>query len=288
MKTFQKATSQKANTYRFYDDPAGGGDSSPEEITVTVKRDAQGRPLYALPDGKPLFTQEHMNKEIGNARVTARKEGEGLVAELEKLRDMANTSEAVKARLNEQIDALKTQMATKEEALMRELEDWRKKYAEDTKKHQEAAEAYQRRWREQMIATDIITNAERQDAFSARQVFDLLARTADVKPRLDEQGNETGEYQTVITIRDIDPKTKTEKLVTLPADQAIKRMKEIPEQYGNLFRPADRSGTGLSPMNPFGPPSVKGLDLSSPEAYFASIKGQEHLVTSNNNGVSRT
>jgi hypothetical protein len=287
MKTTKDSKSKSAGRplYRFYDDPAGGDPPVDETVQVVVKRDGQGRQQYLLQDGKPLFTQDHMNTEIGKARVAARKESENVLGELERLRDSASTSEAVKGRLTEQIDALRQQMVTKEQSLQAELEQWKTKHGNDTQKLTEAAQTFERRWRDQMIATDILTHADKAGAFSAQQVFDLLARNAEVKPRLDEQGNETGAFHTVVTVRDIDPKTKTEKLVTLPADQAIKRMKDVPELYGNLFRPSDKPGTGAQPYTGFNAPPRGGLDFSSPEAYEKSRKGNEHLVTnSHNNG----
>ena len=276
-----KTNGYPRNYYRFYDDPGDGSGAGDETVAVVIRRDQQGRiAQYVGPDGKPLFTQDHMNAEIGKARVSARKEGENVIRELEGLRDAASTSETVKAQLTEQIEALRAQLVSKEQSLQAEVETWKKKHSEDTQKLTEAAQQYERRWRDQMIATDILTHAEKADAFSAQQVFDLLARSAEVKPRLDEQGNDTGMYHTVVTIRDIDPKTKTERLTTLPVDQAIKRMKDIPEQYGNLFRPSDKPGTGATPYNGFNPPRRPGtLDFSSPEAYEASRKGNERLVS---------
>lgn len=281
-----KTSAYARSYYRFYDDPGdggtgGGGGSSDETVAVVIRRDQQGRiAQYVGPDGKPLFTQEHMNKEIGNARVAARRDSENVIKELESLRDAASTSEATRTRLTEQIETLREQMVTKEQALQAELEQTQRKHKEEAQKLTEAAQLYERRWREQTIATDIVTHAERADAFSAQQVFDLLRATAEVRPRLDEQGNETGGFHTVVTIRDLDPKTKTERPMTLPVDQAIKRMKELPEQYGNLFRPSDKSGTGATPYSGFTPPRRPGtLDFSSPEAYEASRKGNERLVS---------
>jgi hypothetical protein len=43
---------------------------------------------------------------------------------------------------------------------------------------------------------------------------------------------------------DVDPKTGDQVMMTRNPDEAVKRMKELPEQYGNLFKSGVVSGIG--------------------------------------------
>jgi len=134
-----------------------------------------------------------------------------------------------------------------------------------------------------LINSTIVQEAESNNAIRAVQVLDLLARSAKVKPVLDETGKETGSKEVVVKIRDIDATTKEEVQITLPVAKAIKRMKELPEYYGNLFRGEEKGGTGH--MNTMmGRPTPKGLDLSSPQAYFDSVAKNPALVSNKTTG----
>ena len=64
---------------------------------------------------------------------------------------------------------------------------------------------------------------------------------------MDEKtGKGTGKYKPVVEMPDVDATTGEQVVMTRTPEEAVKRMKELPEMYGNLFRSGVVSGIGSS------------------------------------------
>jgi hypothetical protein len=87
--------------------------------------------------------------------------------------------------------------------------------------------------------------AVKNDAFSPSQIVTLLKPMTKLVEVLDPiTKRPTGQYEVQIEMMEVNPKTnELEKMVRSPED-AVKRMKELPEQYGNLFKSGVVSGIG--------------------------------------------
>jgi hypothetical protein len=86
----------------------------------------------------------------------------------------------------------------------------------------------------------------------------------------DEDGNLMGSLTPMIDFPDIDEKTGKEVISLRTPEQAVQRMKELPEHYGNLFRSNVVSGVGSGSATGGAQPGEGGrIDPTSltPEQY---------------------
>lgn len=233
---------------------AGGGDASgggsEEKIELKVIADPKtGTKKFVMPDGSPVFTQAHLNAEIGNARKEAAKGKETLIGELTALRDRASTSEAVKAELEGQIQALKEQTMSETDKLKSAVKGWEGKFNTETKKLADERDNYQRLFTEKMISTEILAASNTHKAISSEVMLQLVGSQAQLRDVVDpDNGKPTGAKEVVVGYMDKDEEGKTVAKVA-NVDDYFKWMKGQVDRYGNLFQGNQSGGTGTSPSN---------------------------------------
>jgi hypothetical protein len=113
------------------------------------------------------------------------------------------------------------------------------------------------------------TAAINGDAFNSGQIVGLLRPITELRPEWDKDGKETGRLVPMIDFPDVDEKTG-ENIKTLRTPQdAVKRMKELPQNYGNLFKSNVVSGVGAGTAAGTGVPASGTVDARklTPEQY---------------------
>jgi hypothetical protein len=83
----------------------------------------------------------------------------------------------------------------------------------------------------------------KHEAFSPQQVVTQLRHMTRVEEKLDANGKPTGKYKPVVDFPEQGENGET-VITPLTPDNAVKRMKSLPEQYGNFFKGNVVSGVG--------------------------------------------
>lgn len=226
-------------------DQTGGALSGNQQTGTTETTGGAGAP----PTGREkTFTQKEVNAMMADNKKALRLQNENLVKELEQVKKSGNMSTEQIDALNLQIESLKNQHLTEQEQAQRKTENMERDHKQALEMAQTLASTWETNYKTEKIERDLMDAAVLGKAFNARQVVGLLNNATEVVEEVNTEGVKTGKYVTVVTV---DGKDKEGKPVTLKVspEDAVKRMREQPELYGNLFKSDTKSGTGLLNVN---------------------------------------
>jgi hypothetical protein len=192
----------------------------------------------AAPDG--YVSQERVNQILADDR---RKHG-ARVAAVEKamseLMESKNLTEQQREQLAQQVEELRATSRTKEEQLEHQKKQVEEQYQRKLKELEAQGKNWEQLYRDSTIERALQDAAVKHDAFNPQQfVTQLRHMTRLEKP---DAGKPTGKV--VVDFPEQNPETGETTVTPLSPDQAAKRMKAMPEQFGNLWRASVISGIG--------------------------------------------
>jgi hypothetical protein len=188
-------------------------------------------------DGKILFTQEDLNRILAEDR---RKHQAQLKEQAEKLESVLKSSQLTEQDrkvLQENLAALQGQLRSTEAAAAKEKQELEQAYHVKLKESEKKAQTWESLYRDSTVQRALQDAAVKNDAFSPSQIVTLL------KPMTKRP---TNSYEVKVEMLDVNPKTGDQEVMVRSPEDAVKRMKELPEQYGNLFKSGVVSGIGSS------------------------------------------
>ena len=207
-----------------------------------------------VPPAVTTFTQDQVNHLLAEEKRKLQTKMTAVTAEIEALKLTATEAEKVKVTIND----LRKELSTKEELAKQEAENLSKKAAADKAALETEKSAWQNRFTEAEISRGIMDAAVANDSFDPNQMVSLLRPTAKLAETVDAEGKPTGKFAVKITFKDT-VQDKEVELELTPAE-VIKRMKDKPAKFGNLFKSNIRPGLGNAPGNPAsGPVNMKDL-----------------------------
>lgn len=193
-------------------------------------------------------TQAYVNSLLAEERRKAEKKNNDLITQLETERNRATTTAAEKQQLDERIEQLKGEFATKEELATRDTQKKLKELEDQKKKSDAEARTWQDRFRKNKVNVDLNQAAVTEKAFNPNQVVTILTPMTRLVEVTGDDGKPTGEYETRIKLTSKDKEGKPVVLDLTPTE-AVKQLKEMPEEYGNLFISGANGGLGLTNLN---------------------------------------
>jgi hypothetical protein len=202
----------------------------------------QGAGDGGTPPEPKTFTQEQLDKIIGERLKKTKLEQDKLLGQLTTLQKNQNLSVEEKATLQQHIDDLTSSLSTKEEIAAKEKKELEQKHAKDLDAKSKEAEAWRSRFTTSTIERALIDAAVEHKAVRPQQLVDLLG----TKTRLVEEfvdGRSTGRFIPQIKFEGRDKDGKS-VLLDLPVKDAVKQMKEEVDTYGNLFLSDATGGVG--------------------------------------------
>jgi hypothetical protein len=192
------------------------------------------------------LTQKQLNdivaaekRKAEQAAATATKK---TVEELEKVKSTATLSQQQAEDLQKQIAELEKTYMSKEELAKREAEKTAKEYNAKLESATKAAETNEKRFKNLLVKQAITKAAAENDAYRAEQMLTQLGGLAKVVPVIVD-GKETEDFEVKILFPDT-TKEGQAVVLDLTADAAMKRMKELPDLYGNFFKSGVNGGVG--------------------------------------------
>lgn len=203
-----------------------------------------GNPPPTPPTPPKTFTQDQVNNFLAEERRKLQAKNAPIITELETLRSSARLTEEEKANLSARIESLQSESLSKEQQLTREVETYKKKITETEKTLTQKAEQWQSRYADLLVDNAISKAANTNDVFKESQMVDFLKPKAKVVQVVGDDGKPSDLFQVVIKFNDVDAKTGNPVALELSPSDTVKRMKELPEEYGNLFKSGVQAGVG--------------------------------------------
>lgn len=189
--------------------------------------------------------QEELNAMMANNRKTLTQKNQELIEQLTNLRDQAQMSTQAKEELEARIEELQTQFMSKEEITKRESEKMAKAHAKELEKLTSENKKWQSLYATSTIQRALLDAAVEGEAIQPSQIVAMLGQSTQLVEEVNETGQGKGEYKVVVKFNDIDTDGNKVILNLSPKD-AIKRMRELPDLYGNLFKGDATGGLGAT------------------------------------------
>jgi hypothetical protein len=200
-----------------------------------------------------FMTQEQIDQIVLKKTEKDRRAKKELLAQMESLQETVRMSDEQKAQFEEQIDSLRKQTMTAAEIEKREAKKAKEAYEGKLTKAEQAAKEWETRFQTLKIETDIKGAAISSGVLPS--VVPMLISHLRPSIKLTDVKNEAGAViDSQIIINFPDKGADGNPIETqLSVQDTLKRMKELPEEYGHLFS-APGGGTGTNS----GKPGAKG------------------------------
>ena len=208
---------------------------------------AGGGSAGSVQDPSKLFSQEDLNRILADDR---RKHQAALQRAEKTLEEMAaskNLTLQEREQLAQQLEDMRKETRTKEQQLAYERKQLEEQFQKQLTDEKKAREMWEQRYRGETVERALMDAAVGGDAFNTNTVMSVLRPLTRLTEITEEKtGKSTGRFKVVVDFPDTDPTTgdPTESLLT--PESAVKRMKELPQIYGNLFKSGVVSGIGSS------------------------------------------
>ncbi len=196
-------------------------------------------------DDKPTISQKKLNDILAIERKKHQDQQQKAIDQLEQAKKAKGLSDKEKTDLAAQIDDLKNSLLTKEQLAAQEKKKVQEELSGKVKAEQERADRNWKLYESSTIQREITDAAVEHEAFRPSQLIrHLKDQTSLVEDKDPESGQTLGTYSTRVKFPDV----KDGKPITLDltVKEAVKRMKDLPEEYGNLFKSGVSGGLGGS------------------------------------------
>lgn len=194
------------------------------------------------------FTQEQLNKILAEDR---RKHQAALVKTEQTYKELLANSQSLTAKeratLEENLATVQGQLRTKEQQAQIEKKELEDRYQAKVGEAEKKAQDWESRYRESTVSRSLQDAAISADAFNPSQVVALLRPLTKLIEVVDEKtGRPTGQFRTIVEFPDTDATTGESIVTSRTPEEAVKRMQELPEVYGNLFKRNVVGGIGAN------------------------------------------
>lgn len=191
------------------------------------------------------FTQDDVNKMLAEDRRKHQAQLKTMETRLQEVLSSKNLTENERKALQENLSAVQGQLRSKEQQAALEKQELEQQYQGKLTEAEKKAQAWESMYRDSTVQRSLQDAAVQNDAFSPSQIVTLLKPMTKMIEATDPvTGRTLGRYEVVVEMPDVDPKSGQQVTMTRSPAEAVKRMKELPEQYGNLFKSGVVSGIG--------------------------------------------
>jgi len=249
----------------FEGDDAGGDDAATAAAAAAVAADAVAA-ANAAASGK-TFSQDEVNAIVAKEK----RQNQAALLKTEAtykqmLAENQNLSAKDRTMLEENLATVQGQLRTKEEQAKIEKKQLEEQLTGKIKETEERASAWENRYRRETVSRSLQDAAVAADAFQPSQIVSLLQPMTRLVEEVDPKtGKSSGKFNSMIDFPDVDAEGNP-CVSTLSPKDAVKRMKDLPETYGNLFKSGVVSGIGANSATGIAPGANGKLDLRKLDA----------------------
>lgn len=234
-----------------------------------------------------MFSQEEVNSFLAEER---RKQQTAQQAALlktettykELLANNQNLSAQDRKNLEENLSIVQAQLRTKDQQAAIEKKQLEDQYKGKLSEAEKRAAHWESVYRESTVDRSLLDAAHKHDAYRPEQIVTLLKGDTKLVDEVDGNGQTVGS-KVVVQFMDPDPHTGELIPTMRTPDEAVKRMKELPEIHGNLFKSNVVSGIGANssangyPSGSNGKPDLKKLS-QDPEQFRKVMKENPNII----------
>jgi hypothetical protein len=206
-------------------------------VSVCFDNEPAGDPPAGDPPaGDPpvvAFTQEQVNKILAEDRRKHQAQMQRVEKQLQDTLATAKLTQEERQKLEDSLENVQKQLRTKEEQAKIEKKQLEDQYTIKIRELEERAVKAETRYVDSTINRSLLDAAVAGDAFNPNTVISVLrpyVKMVDDKPMID--------------FPDVSAETGEPIVKQMTPDEAIKRMKQLPETYGNLFKSGVVGGLG--------------------------------------------
>jgi len=215
------------------------------------------------------FSQEDINRFLAEDRRKHQERYQTLEQSYQKILKEGNLHKEQRQKMVGELEDLQKAFRTKEQQAEYERKQQAERYKGELTQASEAAVKWESMYKNSITERSIQDAAIAADAFNPSQIISMIKPMTKMVEDTDAEGHPTGTMSPKVDFPDIDEKTG-ERITTLRTpEEAVKRMRELSDTYGNLFRANIVSGIGTGSATGGVTPGKSNIDLSklTPEQY---------------------
>jgi len=191
------------------------------------------------------FSQDDMNTFLAEDRRKHQEKYKKLETSFQDILADKNLAAEQRSKLEGELQDLQKAHRTKDQQAAYDLKQEQEKSATEVANYKEAATKWENMYKNSVIQRSLQDAAIEGEAFNPSQIVGLLTPTTEMRPATDDEGNEIPDQMVPkIDFPDIDEKTGNRITTLRTPQEAVQRMKELPQHFGNLFRANVVSGIG--------------------------------------------
>jgi len=264
---------RRATLFLCFDGEGANGDPAAAAAAAAA---AAGTDTGSKGGGR-VFTQEEVNKFMAEDKRKYKsqidevsKQKQELESRLKELSQDRSLSDEQRQEMVKKLEDLRKTFHTEKQEIEYERKQLEEKLTQEADEAKKKAEHWESLYRSEKVNRTLQDAAGSADAFNPNQIVGLLRPMTELK---DMDGN----LVPMIDFPDVDEKTGEEiKTLRTPAD-AVKRMRELPKIYGNLFKSNVVSGVGAGQGQGTPTSSIDPRELT-PEQYRKMRKENPELL----------
>src|SRR5690606_4475764 len=189
--------------------------------------------------------QDEIDKIVSKRSEKARTAQKQALKQLEQIQNTVKMSEEEKDTLEAEIEKLRKQTLTSEEIAKREAKKAKDTYESQLTDAQKQAERWEKQYKGLKVNYEITTAAQKHGVLPQSLPFleSFLSPKMTLSELKDEDTGELRGHEALVDFTDIGADGKPVQ-VQLTVEETVKRMKELPESYGQLFSAPSGGGMG--------------------------------------------
>lgn len=193
------------------------------------------------------FTQDDVNRFLAEDRRKYQAQIKEQAEKLESVLKNSQLSEQDRKVLQENLATLQGQLRSAEAAAAKQKQELEQQFQAKLVDAEKKSQIWEALYRESTVQRALQDAAVKGEAWAPSQIVTILKPMTKLVEGVDPITNRpNGQYEVKIEMLDTNPKTGQKELMVYTPNEAVARMKELEDQYGNLFKSGVVSGIGSS------------------------------------------
>jgi hypothetical protein len=221
-----------------------GEDDAAKAAAEKAAAEAVAAAAAAAAAGK-TFTQDDVNRIVAADRRKLEEALKKTEKQYQELLASQSLTEQERKALQANLEMVQGQLRSKEEQLLLEKKQVEEAYAGKLQEMEKKATHFETMYRDSTIERALQDAAVKHEAWSPSQVVSLLRGQTKMLEETDPKtGKLTGKYKPVVEMQALNTTTGEMETKAYTPDDAVRKMKDTPDIWGNLFRSGVVSGIG--------------------------------------------